>query len=312
VESSRRMKQVCGKVIYRLRNMCVARCFGVWVDHVESSRRMKQVCGKVIYRLRNMCVARCFGVWVDHVESSRRMKQSFLRISICSSFHLSRRCFTMWRNSASFFRHLLVSGQRVFFRSCSFSIRFHFRHWSSLVSHLKRVQIESVLSSLENEFSRMRVIQDEFSKERQCLEQKVVDLENQVSRSHAVEMSLSSEAHHLATLNDRYMKTIAQYHEWQREFEGFIMTDCAINRLRAHGLKLPQVIPGFVSPPHNHMRSSSSERNVRSHTSPNRYISSPSDAQTPHTSSSANHISASSAYRHSNIRRVGGGFNIDN
>ena len=239
------------------------------------------------------------------------MKQSFFKISFSSALFLSRRHFSFWRNSVLFSRHLLISGQRVFFRSCSFSIRFHFRHWSSLVSLLKRVQIESVLSSLENEFSRMRVIQDEFTKERQGLELKVVDLENQVFRLHAVETSLSREAHHLASLNDRYMKTIAQYQEWQREFEGFIMTDCAINRLRAHGLKLPQVISGFVSPPHNHVRSSSSERNVWPHTSPNRYISSPSDAQTPHTSSSANHTSASSAYRHSNVRRVGGGFDMD-
>ncbi len=258
-----------------------------------------------------MCVARCFGVWADQVERSRRIKHLSCKIVFFSDMQLSRRSFSLWRNSFLFSRHLLISGQRVFFRSCSFSIRFHFRLWSSLVSQLKHAHVESVLSSLENEFSRMRVVQDEFSQERQCLELKVVELENQVSRLHAVEMSLSSEAHHLASLNDKYVKTIAQYHEWQREFEGFIMTDCAINRLRAHGLKLPQVIPGFISPPHNHMRSSSSERNVRSHTSPNRYISSPSDAQTPHTSSSANHISASSAYRHSNIRRVGGGFNID-
>jgi hypothetical protein len=269
------------------------------------------VCAKVVYRLRNMCVARCFEVWIEHAEGSRRMKQLCLIAFRFFRTKLFRKSFSIWSRFIFCKRFLFVRSFRVVCRLCAFSLRVHFRGWSSIVVNWKREQIESLVISLEDEFSRIRVVNEQHDRHRQHLELQVATLEQEVRRLRIHGHIISDEAMQLARLNQKYMQILAQYDGWQQEFEGFVMTDAAINRLRPHvqSLKLPPAVPPgmlpvFVSPLRNQIAEPSVARSGRAFTSPDRHNSSPSDAFLDSTLSA-------SVGRVSQARRRGGGYDLD-
>jgi hypothetical protein len=237
---------------------------------------MKQVCAKVIYRLRFLVLRRFHLFWISFVVTKARLRLCMHRL--CSKFSVG-------------------------------ILRSFFRHWSFLVSDLKRHQIEALLFSLENEFSRVRLIQDQFSVDRQVYDSTILQLEREVAYFRSKEQKACDEASQLASLNHKYSCALAELQAWMKEFEGFVVTDGAINRLRAHGLTLAQfpshpVPSAFSSPPVN-VRSFSAERRGRLHTSPDRRlnVSGLSDTFTPQP--------PSSTLRHSGARRRGGGYDLD-
>jgi hypothetical protein len=193
-------------------------------------------------------------------------------------------------------------------RLCTLSLRFHFGLWSSIVSDFKRRQIESLLVALEDEFSRMRIVHDENARHRQCLEQNIVYLEEEVVRLRNQGQSASEAASQTANLNQKYLQFLAQYDGWQKEFEGFLITDSAINRLRPH-MKVPPAVPpgllpGFVSPLRSHTVATSAVRSGSAFASPDRLISSHCDAI-------IDSSLCASVGRHSQVRRRGGGYDLD-
>ena len=198
---------------------------------------------------------------------------------------------------------------RLYLKFSHGTVRSVFRHWCFLVSDLKRHQIESLLLSLENEFLRVRCIQDQFSVDRQVSDSKILELEREVAHFRSKEQKAYDEALQLASLNHKYSRALAELQAWMKEFEGFVVTDGAINRLRAHGLTLAQFpshpVPSACSSSPLNVRSFSAERRGRLHTSPDRRlnVSSPSDTFTPQPSSST--------LRHSAARRRGGGYDLD-
>ncbi len=237
---------------------------------------MKQVCAKVIVMRRNQVSRLFLSSWIIFVVSKVRLRSCLHRLDLKFSIGI---------------------------------VRSVFRHWCSLVCDLKRHQIESLLLSLENEFSRVRLIQDQFSVDRQVSDSKILELEREVAHFRSKEQKACAEALQLASLNHKYACALAELQAWMKEFEGFVVTDGAINRLRAHGLTLAQFpshpVPSAFSSPPLHVRSFSAERRGRVHTSPDRRLnaSSLSDAFTPQPSSSA--------LRHSGVRRRGGGYDLD-
>ena len=252
-----------------------------------------------------MCVARCFAVWIEHAESSRRMKQVCAKLLHRSGFVSNRFFFRCWCSFLLIKKRLLVCSVRAVSRFCFFSLRNFFRHWFSLVTNFKRHQIESLLLSLEEEFSRMRVVNDDYAQHRQHLEIKVVKLEEEVVRLRNHGQSVSDEALQLARLNQKYMQVLAQYDGWQQHFEGWMLTDAAINRLRPHlQLKLPPAVPPGLLPGFSPQRSHAAAISIVNSVSPDRHVLSPSDTNLDSKASS-------SASRHSNARRRGGGYDID-
>jgi hypothetical protein len=180
-----------------------------------------------------------------------------------------------------------------------------FSYWVAAVSSLKHQQVDALLFSLETELERMRAVQQQFVQERSDFQLMIVDLEDEIASLRSVlHKSQVNEAAALANLKQCQL-IMTQYDDWQKEFEGFMVTDSAINRLRAHGLKMPPRSPQFVSPAPTPVRVAHAARSNRahSHSSPERLpLHSPSDA--PHLQAPA------SSGRRTHARRVGGGYDV--
>jgi len=190
----------------------------------------------------------------------------------------------------------------------AFAYKF-FHCWVASVSIIKQEHVDSLLVSLESELDRMRLVQQQYVQERIDFQSRVVELEDEIAMLRRVlHKCKSTEAAALANL-EQHRQILAQYDDWQKEFEGFMVTDSAINRLRAHGLKVPPRSPQFVSPAPTPVRATSAAGpKQRAHSSPERQLSSPSDALPLPPPLPLQSPAASGA--RTNVRRRGGGYDI--
>jgi hypothetical protein len=206
---------------------------------------------------------------------------------------VSRHCFRLFSlvfvefvNNRSLRLRLRCLSSRLRSRSQLWSCKNHFSCWRNFVADVNRDRVDCCLFSLDSELVRLRCVQEDYFRVRGELEAKVFDLEGQVCRLRAVEEHHIRQVANLTQLNQKFRHLFSQYGEWHKQFEGFVITDSAINKLRAHGLKLPPALPAeFESPSPIRVRATSAEHCSREDMSPLR--STPSLRVTPTSSASA-------------------------
>jgi len=138
----RRMRDVGGKVVFKMLNSCLNRAFSCWSRHCCYCRKIHQLETKLRVRWVGISLRSSFSAWCFFVSHSKHnLHECFqtLLTSRCSRF------FFRWQGATRNAKHIFSRGKRVLGRWVQYSVARYFERWALLSKQVSPNQNDSAV-----------------------------------------------------------------------------------------------------------------------------------------------------------------------
>ena len=78
---SRRQREVCTRLLQRMRQAAVASAFDTWAERMETTRRHTVLVGRMLQRMSAAALWSCFSTWQEVAAEQRRVAALMARVA---------------------------------------------------------------------------------------------------------------------------------------------------------------------------------------------------------------------------------------